>query len=415
MSQQDHLERLIENHNRRLQALKEKQALSGLQTDIQILLEINDIEAELKRLTEQLEALKRIEAPLPSASRAAPLNPTAIERPYGTMNPKSSLYIERTADNDCWQYLADGQPVTLFIQAPRQTGKSSLMYRMIDRAKDELQKRFVFIDFQEFPKRDFASMDEQEFLIGICLMMGRALGVQDAIDQYWYGREASTVKCGLYLADHIIPSVGEPFILAMDEVNRLLPSPFRDNFFGMLRAWHNKRAYDEPFKKIDIFLSSSIEPILLIENEDQSPFNVADSILLQDFTHAEVAELNRRHYSPLDDGQVEELVDLIAGHPFLTRVALYQLAIGKLSVTSLFTQAASHSGPFGDHLQYYANRIVNEPALNQALRQVLREGIWVEERAFHQLRGLGLIKRMGKQVVPRNKLYGHCFTEWLNV
>lgn len=410
----DDLKKLITNHNRRLQILKQKQALSGLETDAKTLIEIEDIETQIQQLIEELESLNIIEA-LHSSTIADHTNLLAIEQPYGTMNPKSSFYIERTADGDCWQYLASGHPVTLFIQAPRQMGKSSLMHRVIDRAKGELKKRFVFIDFQEFPKQYFTATDEQAFLIGICSMIGRTLGVHDAIDQYWQGRESNIVKCGLYLADHIIPRAEGPFILALDEVDRLLPSPFRDDFFGMLRAWHNKRAYEEPFRKMSIFLSSSTESTLLIESEDQSPFNVADNISLKDFTRDEVTELNRRHHSPLDHDQLKELVDLIEGHPFLTRVALYQLATGNMSVATLFTQATSHSGPFGGHLQYYANRVFNEPVLKQALQRILREDTWVEERAYYQLKGLGLIKRIGKQVAPRNKLYARYFGKRLNV
>ena len=49
------IEKLIINYDRRLQKLKQSKALQGLSTDPKILLEIEDIEAEIKRLQAELE------------------------------------------------------------------------------------------------------------------------------------------------------------------------------------------------------------------------------------------------------------------------------------------------------------------------------------------------------------------------
>lgn len=54
MSDQTHLQTLITNHTRRLQKLKEQQALTGFRTDPAVLIEIEDIEAELKSLQKEL-------------------------------------------------------------------------------------------------------------------------------------------------------------------------------------------------------------------------------------------------------------------------------------------------------------------------------------------------------------------------
>lgn len=57
MSHRDHLQQLIINSNRRLQKLKEQKALMGLETPSHILIEIDDIQAEIVKLEEQLAAL----------------------------------------------------------------------------------------------------------------------------------------------------------------------------------------------------------------------------------------------------------------------------------------------------------------------------------------------------------------------
>lgn len=335
-----------------------------------------------------------------------------IEPPYGTMRPDSKFYIERAADNECWEYISKTEAMTLFIQAPRQTGKSSLMFKIIDRAEKQLNRSYVFIDFQKFPAQYF--VEEKDFLIELCLMIGDTLGLPEAIDKYWRGRRSNIIKCSRYVSDYIIPKIDEAFILAMDELERMLTSPFREDFFGMMRTWHNDRVHDENFRKMTLFLSSSTEPYLFVDNLNQSPFNVAEFVFLKDFTIKEVSELNELHGSPLTPIQINNLMSLIEGHPYLTRRALYLLATRKVDWETLLNQATKDMGPFGDHLRYYLLRVLQKSELKQALTHICRHHTYEENQIFHRLKGAGLIRRIGQQVVLRNKLYACYFEERLN-
>ncbi len=359
--------------------------------------------------TRQSQAWER---PPRLSSAPTPEPSTEIESPYGTMHPTSPFYVERAGDEICWQAISRGQAVTLFIQAPRQMGKSSLMRRIIARAKAIHHRPAAFIDFQKFPENYFHH--EENFLVELCLMIGEVLGVPEAIDRYWGGRRTNIVKCSRYISDHIVPQVGQPFILAMDEVERMLTSPFSANFFGMLRTWHNDRAHDERFAWMSLFLSSSTEPYLFIDNPNQSPFNVAEIISLRDFSQAEVEELNRRHQSPLSGDQVSDLMSLLNGHPFLTRSALYQLAAGKTDWETLMAAAAADAGPFGDHLRHYLLRVLNQPELKRALTEICAHHTYPENQTFHRLKGAGLVKQEGSRVILRNTLYARYFEEHLN-
>ncbi len=351
--------------------------------------------------------LKRPKKPI-SPDKAS----SEIEPPFGAMRPNSTMYIERTADDYCFSQISQSYAATLFIKASRQMGKTSLLHRTLYRVNQERQKPSAFVDLQEFPKQYFD--DEENFLIQFCLSVGDDLGLPPAVDQYWQGAQTGSIKCRAYMSDYIIPQVNEPFILALDELDRVLVSPFRDNFFGMLRAWHNYRARDENFAKLSLLLSSSTEPYLFIDNPNQSPFNVAEVITLQDFTGAEVAELNRRHHSPLNQEQVEVLMDLVGGHPFLTRLALYQLATGKIDWETLLSRAIEDNGPFGENLRYYLARINRKPELGQALRDICRHRQFADNQIFQRLKGAGLVKRVGGQVVFRNQLYARYFEEHFN-
>ena len=70
MSRQDDIKKLITTYNRRLQKLKEQQAMHGLDTPPATLLEIEDIEEKLTELESHLSALERSPEPdvaLPSS------------------------------------------------------------------------------------------------------------------------------------------------------------------------------------------------------------------------------------------------------------------------------------------------------------------------------------------------------------
>lgn len=54
MSQVDDIQKLITIHHRRLQKLKERQAMEGVDTDPVVLIQIEDIETELAKLEEKL-------------------------------------------------------------------------------------------------------------------------------------------------------------------------------------------------------------------------------------------------------------------------------------------------------------------------------------------------------------------------
>jgi hypothetical protein len=250
-----------------------------------------------------------------------PVEATAIEleSPYGTVQPDSGFYIERTADHQGWRELSRSEAGTLFVQAPRQMGKSSLLIRMKHRLEKELNKATVLIDFQKMPEHYFA--EESSFYRELCLMIGEALALPEAIDRFWRGPRSVLIKCSRYLSDYLLPQVKRPVVLILDEVERMIDSPFRSDFFGMLRTWHYDRGTDPNFAKLSLLMSCSTEPYLLIDNLHQSPFNVAVPLVLSDFSQAEVAQLNERHSRSLSIEEVADLFELLGSHPFLTRLA----------------------------------------------------------------------------------------------
>ncbi|WP_242041447.1 AAA-like domain-containing protein [Leptolyngbya sp. FACHB-261] len=342
--------------------------------------------------------------PLPSAQ------PVSLELPEGTMDPESAFYVARpSADPLALETIAQ-QGVTITIKGPRQMGKSSLLIRTIGAAV-EAGKRVAFLDFQLFDQAALA--DAGLFFRRFSTWLTRKLRLTNRIEEYWASGLGHSQCCTDYLECYLLEELASPLVLAMDEVESVLDTDFHTDFFGMLRSWHNNRAITPIWKRLDLVLVTSTEPYQLIENLNQSPFNVGQVIELEDFTLAQVADLNLRHGQPLNLEQERQLMTLLGGHPYLVRRALYLVASQQITVADLFTNATADRGPLGDHLSYHLFRLHERRELVQGLLQVIRNQTCPDERVFFRLRGAGLVRRQNQRTVPRCQLYAEYFREHL--
>ena len=96
------------------------------------------------------------------------------------------------------------------------------------------------------------------------------------------------------------------------------------------------------------------------------------------------------------------------------RRALYLVACKRLTTVELFAQATDDRGPFGDHLRNHLFRLHGKEDLMQGLYQVIHTGTCKDERVFFRLRGVGLVHREGRAVLPRCWLYADYFREHLH-
>jgi hypothetical protein len=170
------------------------------------------------------------------------------------------------------------------------------------------------------------------------------------------------------------------------------------------------------WKNLDIVLATSTEPQFFIDRPHESPFNVGVVLPLGDFTREQVVRLNASHPKPLGDADLKRLHDLICGHPYLTRKALYLLASSAptSSVDDLFAHAIEDAGPFGDHLRYYLLRLQGKPELIGALQQIIDGKPIADELVINRLEAAGLVRRAGSKLAARCDLYAKYFHERLH-
>lgn len=336
----------------------------------------------------------------------------SIDAPFGIVSPNSLFYMQRDADRHCMSYLSQTKAWTIYVKATRQVGKSSLIQQVVKQFSDVNQCRVCRINFSNFTQAQLKTLED--FLIEFCYMISEELGIPEVIGEYWNtSRRSELTICSNYLSQYILPKLSTPLILVMDDAERVLYSKFRNDFFGMVRSWHEKRSYNPMYSKLNIIISSSTEPELFIDNPSQSPFNVAYPVDLHDFSFEETKELNKRHQSPLSFKQLEKLTELLEGHPFLTRLAFYHLATKSYSFNTLMTAAISEDGPFGHHLVHLGQCVTVSEELQKSLYEILSAQNHTINKVYYRLKGAGLVKCLDGHVIMRNKLYQLFFSERL--
>lgn len=338
--------------------------------------------------------------------------PRDLVSPEGTMTQQSPFYIERETDMEAIHALHEVDGVTITIKGPRQMGKSSLLNRLLVEAKSK-NMRTAFIDFQliESAAMENADIFYQQF----CSLVSWEFEIEDRTEEFWKIPLGQVQKTTNYLQRHLLKEIKDvQILLAMDEVERMFASPFRSDFFSMLRSWHNNRARGGDWTRLNLSLVTSTEPYQFIADLNQSPFNVGQVVELGDFTFEQVSALNRRHRNPLTEAQIKQLFDLLGGHPYLTRKALYLVASQRDTFAELLENACEDNGPFGDHLRNHLFRIGDQEKLKAGLVQIIKFQRCSDEHVFFQLRGSGLVKRIDTRVMPRNQLYADYFGKRLH-
>lgn len=347
----------------------------------------------------------------------SPLSPVdAARESIGGAVPLDSLfYLARPADDLFCPAVAGGDSLVL-VKGPRQSGKSSLLARGLQQAR-RAGAVTVAVDFEALPPQDIQSLD------ALCLRLAAHLSAQLDIEtavvpkDVWKPVLGPGTNLERFLMRHVLSEIDAPLVWAMDGVDRLFTRPFGGEFFSLLRTWHEKRALEpqRPWRRLTIALACATEAHLFIRDLNKSPFNVGTRVELTDFSREQVADLNRRYGSPLtSEGEMAAFYGLVAGHPYLVRRGLHEMAAAlaphrRLSLDELVRCGADEDGPFGDHLRRLAQRLEDDPELLAAALDAL-QGKACPPDFFFRLRSAGVLMGEVDAIQPRCGLYAAYLT-----
>ncbi len=348
------------------------------------------------------------------SSDRIPLPAAEPELPGGQVDVASQFYIERQPiEERCYQTIL--QPSALIrIKAPRQMGKTSLMARILHHGSRQGYCT-VPLTFQLVDKAVFADLDK--FLKWFCAYVGRELHLPNQLDDYWDEIFGSKVNCKDYFEKYILPQIDSPLILGLDEIDRVFQYPdIAEDFLGLLRAWHEESKRRDIWKKLRLIVVHSTE-VYIPMNINQSPFNVGLPVDLPEFNAGQIQDLAARHNLNWSNAEVEKLMAIVGGHPYLVRVALYHISQSELTLDELTESAIADSGIYSDHLRRQLWNLEEYPELAAGMREIAAADSPVQLKAMQafKLDSLGLVKLQGNECVPRCELYRQYFRTNLEV
>jgi hypothetical protein len=344
------------------------------------------------RISRALAALPAAPAPLSASASAARTVEagTFVEADGGAVPLNSPFYIERTTDGIFREALARQDSIVL-VKGARQIGKTSLLARGLQQVR-QTGGRVVLTDFRSLPQT--ALVSSASLYRSLTQEIADQLDLDVDLEEAWSPRRSANRNLERFLTTIALGASEAPLVWAMDEVDRLFACDFSGEVFGLFRSWHNRRALDPEgaWTRLTLAMSYATEAHLFIRDINQSPFNVGTRLTLLDFTRDQVAELNRRYGSPLQDTQsVQRLYALLHGHPFLTRCALSEMRTNGLDIGTLEKQADRSEGLFGDHLRRLPAALTTNPELTEIVQGLLRGQACGSESAFYRLRSAGVL------------------------
>ena len=335
-----------------------------------------------------------------------------LDEPGGQVPLDSIFYMERSPiEARCYEAIA--KPGAMIrIKAPRQMGKSSLMQRILNHAKQSKQ-RTAYISFQSADAEFLNNLDL--LLPWFCSSISNQLGLDDRLEHFWKGVLGSKNKCTNYFQRYLLTTITEPLTLGLDEFDQVLQYPnVAQDFLGLLRSWYERGKNEPLWQKLRLVVVHSTE-IYIAMNLNQSPFNVGLPIELSEFSPKDVQELAQRHELRWDLTQVEQLMQMTGGHPYLVRVALYHIARGEVLLEQFLQTAPTESGAYGDHLRGHLLNLESNKRLLAAMKQVIAvdQPVFIAAEEAFKLVSMGLVQQRGREVLPACGLYRLYFRERL--
>jgi DNA-binding SARP family transcriptional activator len=311
-------------------------------------------------------------------------------RPVGGVVPLDSpFYVLRSTDEEFRVAIAHCDSVVL-IKGARQMGKTSLLARGLQQAR-AVGIRVVLTDLQMIDSADLASLDRLYLTLADTIAFQLKLDVLP--EQVWKPHLGASTNFERYLQREVLGN-GQPLVWGLDEVDRLFSYDYSSQVFGLFRSWHNRRGLDPtgPWSQLTLAIAYASEAHLFITDMNQSPFNVGTQLTLQEFTAAQVLDLNQRYGAPLrEDAQVDRYQRLVNGHPYLVSRGFQEMVTHGLSMDTFAAQADRDDGIFGDHLRRMLVFLVKDATLGDAVRALLRGEPCRAHDSFYRLRSAGVV------------------------
>ncbi|MGK7894073.1 MAG: AAA-like domain-containing protein, partial [Xenococcus sp. (in: cyanobacteria)] len=335
------------------------------------------------------------------------------------VNMASDFYITRPViENDCYQSIL--QPGSLLrLKAPQQMGKTMLLNKVLEKIEKE-DYRILNLNFGLLLDTTTLS-DYSKFLKAFCLSVGLELGLENKL--IWEDLLSPQWNSTNYFQD-LLTGITHSLVLALDKVDLIfeLEEPeIAQNFCELLRGWHeNARRGDhvsESWQKLRLVVvhSTDIYSYSSLDINFSPLANVGVKVELPELTPTQIQELAQLYGLTWGDTQIQELMNVLGGHPYLVQTALRHISNHNLKFSWLLATAPTEAGIYSDHLREHLVNLKKHSQLINSFREVVqsKQPVRLESEQAFKLDSMGLVQLEGNEVSPRCNLYRWYFYDRL--
>lgn len=236
---------------------------------------------------------------------------------YSTSIIPNDLYVYRDADRKLKEViLRMSKPA--YISVARQMGKTNLLIQT-KRALENETNRYVYIDITN---KFESAQDCFRYIVNQILNSNEDLSeFQEAKENIVESRKTSTNNPTEEYQNEIreiLKRFRGNLIIFLDEVDDLRKHSFSDDVFGQIRKTYFINETYPVLKRITYVLSGVIDPEKLIKTKENSPFNIAIPIYLEDFKYEEFLEFINKSELIIENEIKEHIYDWLKGNPRMT-------------------------------------------------------------------------------------------------
>jgi DNA-binding SARP family transcriptional activator len=333
---------------------------------------------------------QQLQQRIPLAQTMIPEDEARLEPVGGAVPLHSPYYILRDTDQAFQSAIARRDGLVL-LKGPRQTGKTSLLARGLQQARD-MGSLVIVTDFQRISSRHWTSQDT--FLMALAKSLTEQLELKGDPQNFWRDDNGPNENFARYLEREVLRKVPEPIVWALDEVDRVFAYPFRNDIFGLFRSLYNDRVLNPtgPWVRLTLAMAYATEAHLFITDLNQSPFNVGTRLVLEDFLIDQVRQLNTKYGNPLSEQDTLTRFFLtVGGNPYLVRRGLHEIVARNWDFAAFEVQASQNEGCYGDHLKRMLHALTQDAELSEIVRGLLRDKPCTSLEGFSRLQSAGVL------------------------